>query len=298
MSRLWGGIDAGGTGFKCLIATGPDQIVAESAVPTTSPEETLAAVRAVFERFGPSRLAGIGVACFGPVDVREGSPGHGRILTTPKPGWSGVDVLGALRPLGVPLVIDTDVNAAARAERVWGAGRGVTVVAYLTVGTGIGLGFAGGPQGLMHAEAGHILPRRHPQDEFAGVCPFHGDCIEGLASGPAMRARWGAPAETLEASHRAWEIESWYLAQAVASALLVGAADRVVIGGGVGTSPGLVERVRQDVARLIGDYRAVLEPRGGLDVVVASAGLGLRAGVLGAIRTAQEVLPPMRAAPA
>lgn len=296
MSLLWGAVDAGGTAFKCLIGAGPDQIVAETQVPTTGPEETLAGVRAFFQTFGPSRLVGIGVACFGPVDIGERSLGYGRILTTPKAGWSGADVLGGLRPLGVPLAIDTDVNGAARAERVWGAGRGVPVVAYLTVGTGIGLGFAGGPEGLMHAEAGHVLPRRHPNDTFAGMCPFHSDCIEGLASGPALAARWGVDPETLELSHPAWEIESWYVAQCAAAAILVGAADRVVVGGGVGGREGLVDLVRRDLGKIIGDYVSVLEPRGGLQAVVAAAQLGRRAGALGGLRTAQEVLPPIRPA--
>ena len=203
MTNLYGGIEAGGTKFVCAVGSGPDDVRAEARFPTTTPAETLGQAIAFFEAqqrvYG--RLAGLGIASFGPVDPRPGSPTFGFVTTTPKPGWAQADVAGPLRrALGAPVGFDTDVNGAALGEWRWGAGQGLDTLVYLTIGTGVGGGAVVGGQlvhGLLHPEMGHLrLPRDPVRDPFPGICPYHGDCLEGLAAGPALEKRWGARAET------------------------------------------------------------------------------------------------------
>jgi fructokinase len=282
----YGAIDAGGTSFRCLLATGPDHILEETAFPTTHPAETLGRAADFFR--GRIGLAAIGVAAFGPLDLAAGSPTHGRVLTTPKPGWSGADMTGSIRDAtGVPVRIDTDVNAAALAECAWGAGRDVDRLAYITVGTGVGLGLAtrvGTARGLLHPEAGHILPPRSPGDEaFPGTCPFHGACVEGLASAGAMRARTGLEPHETPGTHPAWRHAGHALAHLVHAAILVASADRVVIGGGLAGQDQLTGHVRAILGGLFGDYDAPLSRRGGLERICMPAGLGTRAGALGGL---------------
>jgi fructokinase len=298
---ILGGIDAGGTSFRCLVGHGPTDILAETSFPTTTPQETLAQAIAFF-RDGPGRAAtGIGIACFGPVAVDPAHPRHGHILATPKPGWADTDVVGPLAAaLARPVRIETDVIAAALGEARWGAGQGEPNLAYITVGTGIGAGILAGGQplhGALHPEAGHIRVPRHPDDlAFAGVCPFHGDCVEGLASAPALKARWGADPADLPDDHPAWEIEAHYLAHLCATLVLVGAVRRVILGGGVSARTGLVERVNARTGALLNGYAASL----GVDEarLVVAPGLGLRAGVLGALAVATQApaRPPAPAA--
>jgi fructokinase len=297
--RLCGGIEAGGTKFVCVVGTSIDDVRAETRLPTTSPAETLDAVVRFFAEasraHGP--LAAIGVGSFGPIDLHPASPTYGCITTTPKPGWAGADVVGTLhRALGVPVGIDTDVNAAALGEWRHGAARGLDTFVYLTVGTGIGGGgLAGGRllHGLVHPEMGHLrVPHDRTADPFPGVCPFHGDCLEGLASGPAMAARWGVPAETLDAGHPAWALEAHYLALALHNIVCTLSPQRVVIGGGVMAQPALLPLVRRDLATLLNGYiqsPAVLER---MDDFVVPPALGDRAGVAGALVLAAAQLPP------
>ena len=291
--RLLAGVEAGGTKFVCAVGTGPDDLRAEARIPTTTPGETLQAVTDFLldadRRHGP--IAALGVACFGPVDPDPASPGYGRIAATPKAGWSGTDVLGLLRGrLDVPAAFDTDVNGAALGEQTWGAAMGLHTFAYLTVGTGIGGGgMAGGRllHGLVHPEMGHLPVRRDPaRDPFPGCCPFHGDCLEGLASGPAIEARWGRPARDLAGRPEVWDLEAGYLGDAVATIVLVLSPQRVVLGGGVMDQPGLVEAVRtRAAARLAGYVRHPLLA-GDLSGFVVRPALGARAGVLGALALA------------
>ncbi len=206
MERLFGGIEAGGTKFVCLVGDHEGTILAERRLPTRGPRETMAdAIAFLREASAADPLQAIGVGAFGPLDLRPG-PGYGRILATPKPGWSGAEIAGPLRDaFGVPVAVDTDVTAAALAEGRWGAARGLATFAYMTVGTGIGVGIVAGGRplhGLVHPEAGHVSVPRMPGDDFPGVCPFHGSCLEGMASGPAMAARWGVPAEDLSGALR------------------------------------------------------------------------------------------------
>jgi fructokinase len=292
---LLGGIEAGGTKCLAAIGTGPADIRAETRVLTTSPVETLAALVTFFREAiatnGP--IAALGIGAFGPLDLRRESPTFGHITSTPKAGWAWTDLAGPFREaLDVPVAIDTDVNAAAVAEWRHGAGRGVDSLLYLTVGTGVGGGAIvnGRPlHGLVHPEMGHVrVPHNRHVDHFEGVCPFHADCLEGLASGPAMAARWECPAEDLPPDHRAWDLEAQYLALALQGFVCTLSPGRIVIGGGVGSAPGLLAKVRVELAELLNGYIQAPAVLDGLDGYVVAPGLGDRAGILGAIELARD----------
>jgi len=278
-----GGVETGGTRVRCAVGTGPDDVRAETTVPTTTPAETL---RRVLEFFrAHTEITAVGAACFGPIDLDRSSPTFGRITTTPKPGWRGADVVGALRTLSVPVAFDTDVNGAALAEYRWGAGRGVDPFVYVTVGTGIGGGAIVGARpvhGLVHPEMGHVPITRDSADAFAGACPYHRDYLEGLASAVALSQRWGALPETLPAEHEAWRLQARYLALGVAAIAAVLSPPRIVLGGGVMRAAGLLARVRAETVKTLAGY--VRAP----DLVPPA--LGERAGVLGALALAQATL--------
>jgi fructokinase len=253
------GLEAGGTKFICAIGTGPDDVQARTVIPTTTPEETLTRVA---EFFADRRREGLefdalGVASFGPLDLAPDSPTYGYITTTPKPGWTSTDLLGPLRRrLEVPIALETDVNGAAYGEFRWGAGRELHSSAYLTVGTGIGGGavIRGEPlHGLGHPEMGHLHVERHPSDDFVGSCPFHGDCLEGLASGPAIQARSGRPPEDLGPDRQAAiDLEAWYLGQLVSTVIYMLSPQLIVLGGGVLQLDGLMNAVRASVLDRLG----------------------------------------------
>jgi fructokinase len=287
--RLVGGVEAGGTKFVCAVGTGPDDVRAEARVPTTTPDETLARVVAFFVEQG--NLGALGVASFGPLDLDPRSATFGRITTTPKTGWRGVDLVRPLREaLGVPVALDTDVNAAALAEQRWGAARGLGTVVYVTVGTGIGGGAVvdGRPlHGLVHPEMGHMrLPHDRARDPFPGLCPSHGDCWEGLATAPAIAVRWGQPPEALPDDHPAWALEAHYLALGLANVVLALSPERLVLGGGVMARTFLYPLVRAAVSDVLRGYVASPALAGGLDRYVVAPARGERAGVLGALALA------------
>ena len=286
----FGAVEAGGTKFVCAAGRGPDDLHAVTRFPTTTPEETLARTLAFFREL-PTPPVAVGIGSFGPVDPNPYSPTYGHILRTPKHGWSHVNVAGALRDgLGVPVAFDTDVNAAGIGEHRWGAAQGLETFLYLTVGTGIGGGgLAGGRpmHGLLHPEMGHVFVPRAPDDAFAGICPFHGDCLEGMASGPALAARWGRPGSELPADHPAWTLEAHYLAYGIANFILTLSPQRVIVGGGVMHQTGLLPLVRKKVRAILNDY--VKAPAlDDLDTYLVPPALGDRAGVLGALAMAQE----------
>jgi fructokinase len=244
-------------------------------------------------------VAAVGIASFGPVDLHPASPTWGFITTTPKPGWAHTDVAGPFRAaLGVPVAFDTDVNGAALAEHRWGAGREVDPLVYLTVGTGVGGGAVVNGRllhGLVHPEIGHLrLPHDRGVDPFRGACPYHGDCLDGLASGRALRERWGVPAETLPADHPAWALEAEYLALGVASVVAVLSPRRIVIGGGVLRHGALLPRVRRRVVELLAGYLLAREIVEDVDAYLVPPALGDRAGVLGALALAHDALAPHR----
>ena len=314
MNRLYGGIEAGGTKFICVVGTGPDEILAEARLPTSTPQETLQRALDFFRPYltktdqrlpKSSRLrkfslqngvlAAVGIGAFGPLDLDPRSPTYGFITTTPKSGWAQVDLCGEIgRDLGIPVALDTDVNTAAIGERFWIAeNRLLDPFLYITVGTGIGVGgwVNGRPlHGLVHPEAGHsFIPHSWDEDPFEGICPYHGDCLEGLASGPAIARRWGIRAENLPADHPGWELEARYLALGICNLIYALSPQRIVLGGGVLGHPGLIERIRQQVTRLLNGYihsDCLLE---GIDAYIVSPGLGGRAGVLGALAMAMAL---------
>jgi fructokinase len=285
-ARMLGGIELGGT--KTVVAVSPAGAAPqqEERFPTTSPAETLARAAEFFRRTAGGRPAGLGVASFGPLSIDRGRADYGRMLLTPKAGWAGFPLAGELRRLlpGCPIELDTDVNGAALAEGELGAARGCRDFAYITVGTGIGAGMVSGGRlvhGVMHPEFGHLRVPRHPRDDFAGACPFHGDCLEGLASGPALARRWGREGRDLPPDHPAWEIEAWYLAQGCLALLAILSLRRVVLGGGVPQAPGLVEGVNRCLTGLAGGYfEQVREPA---QPCVVPAALGQQAGITGAL---------------
>jgi fructokinase len=267
----YGGIEAGGTKWVCAVGTGPDDVRALDIFPTTTPEETISRAVAFF---ADHDIAALGIGSFGPVDLRAG-----RITTTPKPGWANTDVAAAF---DVPVAFDTDVNAAALGEGRWGAARGLDTFCYVTVGTGIGGGIVAGGRlvhGLVHPELGHLaIPHDRNRDPFDGACPFHGDCLEGLASGTAIHRRWGRPGEEL-AEPEVWGLEAEYLAYAVVNIAFAVSPQCVILGGGVMKERTLLPLVRARALELLAGYVA------GPDVVLPA--LGDRAGVLGAIELAR-----------
>ena len=294
--QLFGGIEAGGTKFVCMIGDDPEHVCAEQRFPTTTPAETLERVTNFFHPYAEvSTLMAVGVASFGPLDLDPGSPTYGYITTTPKAGWSWVDLCGEIqRRLRVPVVIDTDVNAAAFGERYWNpANRSLDPFLYITVGTGIGVGVIanGVPlHGLMHPEAGHIaLPHNWEQDPFPGVCPYHGDCLEGLASGLSMTKRWGQRPEDLPASHCAWDLEADYLASALVNFIYAYSPQRMILGGGVAMHPGLLSKIRVKVNQSINGYIHSPKLIDWLEDYILPPALGNRSGGLGAIAMARKL---------
>lgn len=288
----FGAIEAGGTKFVCAVGSSPQDLSAAERIPTTDPVETMAKVTAYFReevrRNGP--LHAIGIASFGPAGVHLGTADWGRILKTPKPGWSHISLVQPLAEIfGVPLGFDTDVNGAALAEYRWGAAKDCNVATYVTVGTGIGGGTTVDGQaihGLRHPEVGHILPRRHPADlTFEGTCPFHGDCLEGLASGPAIAKRWGVSLSHLPPDHIAHEVIAYYLGQLVVTLQAAVSPRRIVFGGGVSNTPGLLERVARSAKHIGNGYFA---DAADMDDLVVAPGLGQQSGLLGALHLAEQ----------
>lgn len=292
---MYVGIEAGGTKFVCAAGTGPDDLSDVTTFPTTSPDETLARTRA-FVTAHAAGLEAIGVASFGPVDLREGSDTYGYITSTPKPGWSETDVVGALRDVAdVPIGFDTDVNGAALAEARWGAAADASSCVYITVGTGVGGGAMVDGRllhGLLHPEMGHVAVVRHPDDSYAGRCPFHGDCLEGMAAGPAVQERWGRPAQELadDDLRRAVAIEAEYLAQLAAATTYILSPERLIFGGGVMNLQGLLDGLRHRLVERLSGYLKVPAITEHVTRYVVAPKLGDRAGVLGAVALADRTV--------
>ena len=291
MAIQYGGVETGGTKIVCAVGTGPGRIAAVERFPTTDPTETLDRIVQFYERRQP--IAALGVASFGPLDLRLDSPSFGSVAATPKPGWAGTNVRDELATaLDVPVAIDSDVNGAALGEWRWGVAQGLDTFVYLTVGTGVGGGgMANGEliHGRNHPEMGHLLLPRAPEDDFPGICPFHGDCLEGMASGPAIEARWGVSSRELGPHlDRAVAFEADYLGSAMMNLTLVLRPQRIILGGGVPKIPGLLDAVRGATTRKLAGY--VDDPLilSGLDDYIVRPGLGDEAGVLGAIALAQR----------
>jgi fructokinase len=292
-----GGLEGGGTKFVCAVGTGTGEILVERRFPTTTPLETLSRAVDFFKEQARAlgQLAAIGVASFGPIDPRPGSAQYGHIMPTPKPGWSGADIVGPLREaFNVPVGFDTDVNGAALGEWRWGAAKGLETFIYLTIGTGIGGGgLVNGElmHGLLHPEMGHIpLPRDPAVDPFEGICPFHGDCFEGLASGPAMQKRWGRKIENLPSTHPAWDLEAHYIALAVRSFICTLSPQRIILGGGVMHQAGLLPLIREKTLTSLNGYVQSSQILEGIDAYIVPVELGDKSGILGAFVLAERAL--------
>lgn len=288
---LYGAIEAGGTKFVCGIGTHPDDLETV-LIRTTTPDRTVREAIGFFRDSGAD-IQAVGIGSFGPVDLHRGSATYGRITSTPKPGWQNYDIAGTVaREMQAPVGFDTDVNAAILGETRWGAAAGLTDSLYLTVGTGIGGGaIVNGSvlHGLIHPEMGHIrIPHDYAEDPFPGCCPFHGDCLEGLASGPAIEARWGTTPEQLPNDHKAWDLEARYIAFGLVSWICTLSPKRIILGGGVMSRAFLLTKIRKNLVELLGGYIKAREINEDPDNYVVAASLGGRAGVIGSLILAEE----------
>ena len=300
MTKLFGAVEGGGTKFVCAVGAGPQDRLRTERIATTTPDETLARVRQFLVEtaaHAKQPLAAVGIATFGPIELDPKSDHYGCMLPTTKPGWSGAPIVAPLTGgLDLPVGLDTDVNGAALGEYSWGAAQGCDPTVYLTVGTGIGGGAVVGGQplhGLLHPEMGHVrVPRARDTagrlDPFPGICPFHGDCLEGLASGPALAARTGRAASDLAADDPVWHLEAAYLAAALAHYVLILSPQCVVVGGGVLEQPHLLPRVRRELRRLLGNYIPRTQVAAGLDRYVVAPYWGAEAGLAGAFVLAEQ----------
>lgn len=290
LSSLYGAIEAGGTKFLCAVGTAPNDLQQILRIPTTTPDDTLRQVVAFFDDYR-DRLEAIGIGSFGPVDLAPSSDTFGHLLHTPKRGWAKVDLVGTVQDaLDVPVALETDVNAAALAEDREGAGQLLETFLYLTVGTGVGGSFVQNGRclhGLSHPEMGHIRVPRAPDDDFEGVCDHHGDCLEGLASGPALAARWGCNPETLPDDHPAWALQAHYLAHACAGFVYTLSPERIILGGGIMQRTHLFPMIRSRLRDLLSGYPNVSALHTLSEYIVPPA-LGTEAGVRGALALAQR----------
>ncbi|ALS02015.1 fructokinase [Enterococcus silesiacus] len=283
--EYYGSIEAGGTKFVCAVADENLQIIERISLPTTLPEETL---NQVIDFFDSYQLKALGVGSFGPIDVNRDSSTYGYITSTPKIGWTNMDLLGALKAhFNIPIAWTTDVNAAAYGEIHLGAGKGTQSCIYLTVGTGIGGGaVVNGAvlQGVSHPEMGHITVQRYPNDTLECVCPYHDNCLEGLAAGPALEKRTGIKGQLLEEDHDAWEIEAFYLAQALMNYTLVLSPEKIILGGGVMKQTHLFPKIRESLERQVGGYVSLPA----LDEYIVGCDLGDNSGTMGCLLLAKE----------
>ncbi len=291
LKSMFAGIEAGGTKFICGIGTGPHDL-RTAQFPTSSPDITLESVIGFFKDANVT-IDGLGIGSFGPVDLHDESPNYGHITSTPKPGWANFDLVGTIRnALDVPVRFDTDVNGAILGEARWGAARGLSDAVYVTIGTGIGGGALVGGQvahGLVHPEMGHLrIPHDLVNDPFPGACPYHGDCFEGLAAGPALQARWGAIATTLPPDHPAWALEARYLAYGLVNLTVTLSPQRILLGGGVMQQSHLFPLLRREFAQLLNGYVQHGELLEHLDRFIQPPQLGSQAGILGSLVLAEQ----------
>ncbi len=285
-----GALEAGGTKMVLAVGTADGEIMERAEIPTTFPEEC---VPHMIGWFHARKVDALGVGAFGPTRVNPEAADFGYVLDTPKPGWKGYDFYGELKKgLDVPIGYDTDVNVACLGEARFGAAQGLTHVVYITVGTGIGAGVLVDGKllhGLLHPEAGHMLVARQPEDELQSVCPYHLSCLEGLASGPAIEARWGEPANALADRVEVWELESDYLAQAIANYVLCYSPQRIVLGGGVMKQSQLFPLVRAKALKNLNGYISTND-LGSMESYIIEAGCGGNQGILGCLELGRRVL--------
>lgn len=281
---LLGAIEAGGTKFVCGVGDENGNVKERITLPTTTPDEVF---KEVIDYFRDKGIQALGIGTFGPVDLDRSSKTYGYITSTPKLQWVQTNFVGVLqKEFKIPIGFDTDVNAAALGETKWGAAKGLDSCVYMTIGTGIGVGaFVEGRlvHGLIHPEMGHMLVRRHPEDAFKGICPYHHDCLEGMASGPAIERRWGKKGQDLAGDEKVWELEAFYIAQAISNLILVLSPKKVVIGGGVSKQKQIFPLIRKNVQKLLNGYiqHELLSEK--IADYIVPPGLGDNAGLCGAL---------------
>jgi len=282
---LLGGIEAGGTKMVCAIGDENGNLIDRKSFPTRNPEETFADMIAYFKQYD---IEALGIGCFGPIDLNRKSETYGYITKTPKLAWADTDFVGVFRKeLGVPVGFDTDVNGAVLGEVTWGAAQGLDSAIYITIGTGVGVGVyvnGGLLHGLVHPEGGHIILAKHPKDTYAGKCPFHKNCMEGMAAGPAVEERWGKKGIELADVPEVWEMEAYYIGQAIANYILSYSPEKVILWGGIMHQEQLFDLVRKEVVKQLNGYvhhDAILKD---IDNYIVAPGLGDDPGIKGAIR--------------
>lgn len=284
---MLGAIEAGGTKFVCAIGTEDGKLMERIEIPTEIPEKT---IPLVIEFFRAHPITALGIGSFGPLDLSKSSDTYGYITATPKPGWINFPFVETMtEALNVPVAFDTDVNAAVWGEFVFGAGKGSGSCLYITVGTGIGAGAVVDGKllhGHSHPEMGHILLRRHPKDPFDGFCPYHQDCLEGLAAGPAIKKRWGTKGAGLAKEHPAWEMEAYYLAQALMQYILILSPEKIIMGGGVMKQVHLFPRIHQEVGKLSSRFLTLPWMKS----YIVPPLLGDDSGIMGALMMAKQIL--------
>lgn len=280
-----GGIEAGGTKMVCAIGDEHGKIIDRVTFPTRGPEETFGDMIDYFKKW---EIEALGIGCFGPIDLNKNSATYGYITSTPKPGWKNTDVVGTFKEaLGVPVGFDTDVNGAILGEVTWGAAQGADSAIYITIGTGVGVGVyvnGGLMHGLVHPEAGHMLLAKHPEDTYEGKCPYHRTCLEGLAAGPAIEARWGRKGAELSEKAEVWELEAFYIAQAVANYILAYSPQKIILWGGVMHQENLFPMVRAKVQEMLSGYISHEMILDKIDDYIVKPALGEDPGILGAIK--------------
>ena len=288
---LIGGIEAGGTKMVCAVGNENGKIINRKSFSTRQPKETFEDIISYFREWD---IKSLGIGCFGPIDLNRNSKTFGYITSTPKPGWADCNVVGTLKEaLGVPVGFDTDVNGAILGEVTWGAAKGAESAIYITIGTGVGVGvYVNGKllHGLVHPEAGHILLEKHPKDSYKGTCPYHSNCMEGLASGPAIEKRWGKKTYELFDRSEVWELEAYYIANAVTNYILTYSPQKIILWGGVMHQEQLLAMVRENVKKMLNGYVAnpmILE---NIDEYIVKPQLGEDPGILGAIKLGLDAL--------
>jgi fructokinase len=291
---LYGGIEAGGTKFVCAIGSSPEDLQNEVRFETTSPKETINRTLEYFkEQNLKEKLLSIGIGAFGPVELNRDSSNYGFITSTPKPGWNNINIYGLIKEeLKIPVGFNTDVNAAALGEYEWGAGQGLNNFIYLTIGTGIGGGAIINGRllhGLQHPEMGHIfIPQDTKADPYEGNCPFHKNCFEGLASGPAMKNRWGKSPEDLNKNHKAWDLEVQYISLALTNYICTLSPERIIIGGGIMEQKNLLPLIHSSVKKMLNNYIHMEEFTDNIEKYIVLPSLGKKAGILGALVLAKK----------
>ena len=289
--NLYGGIELGGTKMVLAVSDDDGTLFDRVSIPTTTPEETLSRLH---DYFSDKKILSLGIASFGPVDLNKNSATYGYITSTPKVLWQNTDVLGYFKDLNVPLGFDTDVNGACLGEVRYGAGKGLSNVIYGTIGTGVGFGIYLNNQllhGLLHPETGHMLLRKHEIDkDFHGPCPFHDNCLETLASGPSIEKRWHKSARELYDDKQVWDLEAYYISEALVNCILCYSPERIILGGGVMHNEELVKLIRIKVLEKLNNYIKKEEITEHIDEYIVLPGLNDNAGIVGAIELGKEML--------